>query len=105
MWAGKYNEPIEVWDIESNRNAFGEQLDNRVKVYETRAKVIYTGGLRGVRNSEIQTPYTESFIVRIYVPVTDTSWIKWKDKFYRVTSIDSSREYQEITLTTELVNE
>lgn len=104
-WAGKYNEPIEIWDIESGRNAFGEQVDDRVKTYETRAQVVYTGGIRGIRNDEIQTPYTKSFIVRIYVPVTDTSWIKWKDNFYRVTSIDSSRQYQEQTITTSLVNE
>lgn len=105
MWAGKYNEPIEIWDIQATRNAFGEQVENREKTYETRAKVVYTGGMRGVRNNEIQTPYTKSFIVRIYVPVSDDSWIKWKDKFYRVTSIDSSREYQEQTITTEVVNE
>lgn len=104
-WSGKYNEPVEIWDIVSERNAFGEQVDAREKVYETRAQVIYTGGARQVRNSEIQTPYTKSFIVRIYVPVTDTAWIKWKDNFYRVTSIDSSRQYQEQTITTELVNE
>lgn len=104
-WAGKYNEPIEIWDIVSERNAFGEQVDEREMVYETRAQVVYTGGLRGVRNNEIQTPYTKSFIVRNYVPITDTCWIKWKGKSYRTTSFDESRQYQEITVTTELVNE
>lgn len=104
-FAGRYNEPIEIWDIVSERNAFGEQVDERLKTYETRAQVVYTGGARQVRNNEIQTPYTKSFIVRIYVPVLDTSWIKWKDSFYRVTSIDASRQYQEQTITTELVNE
>lgn len=104
-FAGKYNEPIEVWDITSERNAFGEQVDTRTKTYETRAQVVYTGGVRGVRNNEIQVPYTKSFIVRMYVPITDTAWIKWKGDFYRVTSFDQSRQYQEITVTTEIVNE
>ena len=123
MWAGKYNEPITVWNFKSGKNAFGEEVDysplsysyataydpadttSYCTYYTTRAKVIYTGGTRNVLNSEIQTPYTKSFIVRMYVPVTDESWIKWKDNYYRVTSIDSSREYQEQTITTQLVNE
>lgn len=105
MWAGKFNEPIEIWHVMSTVNDFGEQVDEMVKIFDTRAQVVYTGGLRGVRNNEIQTPYTKTFITRMYAPVTETSWIKWKSHFYRVTSIDMSRQYQEITITTELVNE
>lgn len=122
-WAGKYNEPIYVYNFKSGKNDFGEEVDysplsysyatvynpndsySYCTYYPTRAQVVYTGGARTVRNNEIQTPYSKSFIVRIYVPVNDGSWIKWKDNYYRVTSIDESREYQEITISTELVNE
>lgn len=123
-FAGKLNEPIYVYNFISGQNAFGEEVDysplsysyatmynpayvatSYCTYYPTRAQVIYTGGARGVRNNEIQTPYTRSFIIRNYVPISDTSWIKWKDKYYRVTSLDESRQYQEITVQSELVNE
>lgn len=102
-WSGKLNEPIEIWDIITKRNAFGEDETDMEKVYDTRAQVIYSGGSRVNINDEMQVPYTKRFIMRIYVPVTDTSWVKWKGRFYRVTSIDESREYQEKSVTTQLV--
>ena len=122
-FAGKLNEPIKVWNFKRGKNEFGEEVDysplnyseytaydpddteSNCTYYDTRAKVIYTGGIRNVLNNEVQTPYTKSFIVRAYVPVTDESWISWKDTYYRVTSFDISREYNEITITTEKVNE
>ena len=122
-WSGKLNEPIKVWNFKRCKNDFGEEVDysplnysyataydptdntSYCTYYTTRAQVIYTGGVRNVLNNEIQTPYTKSFIVRKYVPVTDESWIEWKDTYYRVTSFDTSRQYQEITITTEKVNE
>lgn len=103
--AGRFKEPIYIYDVTKTRNQFGEQVDEMTLVYQTRANVIYTGGYRGVINNEIQTPYTKSFIIRIYVPITDTSWIKWNDQFWRVTNIELSKERQEITVTTTLVND
>lgn len=105
MKAGLFNEVVEIHDIVSSRNDFGEQVDTRAKVYDTRARVGHIGGSRTVINNEIVTPYTKNFVLRIYVPVTDTSWIKYRDKFYRVTSIDVDRVTQSQTITTELVNE
>ena len=102
-WSGRLNEPIEIYDIVTRRNAFGEDERDMEKIYETRAQVIYTGGSRVNINSEMQVPYTKRFIMRIYVPITETSWIKWKDRFYEVTSIEESREYQEKSVTTQLV--
>ena len=122
-FAGKYNEKVYVYNFLRSKNDYGEEVDYSplsysyataydpnnptayCAYYATRADVIYTGGARNVLNNEIQTPYTKNFIVRNYVPVTDESWILWKDNYYRVTSIDESRQYQEITLSTELVNE
>lgn len=122
-FAGKYNEPIEVYNFKRGKNAFGEEVDysplsysyatawtstdttSYCTYYTTRAQVVYTGGARGVRNNEIQTPYTKNFIVRKYVPITDESWIKYEGKYYRVTSFDESKQYQEITVNSELVNE
>lgn len=104
-FAGFFNEPVQIYDIVSVRNDFGEQVDERELVYETRAKVGHVGGSRTVINSEITTPYSKNFVLRIYVPVTDTSWIKYQDKFYRVTSIDVDKATQSQTIITQIVNE
>lgn len=104
-FAGIFDEPIEIYDIVSTRNDFGEQVDTFELVYKTRARVSHIGGTRQVINDEIVTPYTKNFVVRFYVPVTDTSQIKYQDKLYRVTSFDKDKNTQQITITTELVNE
>ena len=102
-WAGRLNEEIEIWDITTRRNDYGEDEQERSKIYTTRAQTIYSGGSRTVLNDEVQVPYSKRFITRKYVPVTETSWIKWKDRFYRVTSIEESREWQELLINTQLV--
>lgn len=105
-WSGKLNEVVEIYDlVTSERNIYGEEVAEMEKIYVTRAQVIYTGGSRTMVNDETRIPYAKRFIMRIYVPVSDTSWIKWKDNYYRVTSIDVSREWQEQTVDTVLVNE
>ena len=122
-WSGRLNEPIAVYNFKSGKNEYGEEVDysplsysyavaydpnnlySYCTYYTTRAQVVYKGGSRAVINNEIETPYSKAFIVRNYVPINDESWIKWKDKFYRVTSLEESRQYQEITVNTLLVNE
>ena len=102
-WAGRLNEVVEIYDVVTDRNAFGEDEMNMTNIYTTRAQVIYSGGSRVNMNSDMLVPYSKRFVMRIYVPVSETSWIKWKDRFYRVTSIEESREYQEKTVDTQLV--
>lgn len=102
-FAGQYNEVVEIWDFTKTKSEYGVVTNTLTKTYETRAKVIYTGGRRAVLNDQIVTPYQKTFIIRIYVPVKDTSWIKWNGDYYRVTGIEVSREYQEMTITTDKV--
>lgn len=107
MWAGKLSEPVKVYDFTYTVNEFGEKEETLSYSYafNTRANVVYTGGYRNVINNEIQTPYTKTFILRSYVPVHDTSWIEWNNQYWRVTGIEFSKERQEQTVTTSLVNE
>lgn len=104
-YAGLFNEPIDIYDITSTRNDFGEKVETYTKTYSTRAKVGHIGGSRQVINNEIVTPYQKNFVVRIYVPVSDTARVKYKDKFYQVTSFDKDISLQQTTIITELVNE
>ena len=105
MQAGQLNEKIQIYDLVKVKDDFGRISENRVLSYDTRAKVGHISGSRTVINSEIQTPYVKNFVIRIYVPVNDTSWIKYNDKFYRVTSIDKNTYMQQQVITAEEVNE
>lgn len=105
MFAGFLKEKIEIYGFQKTRNEYGEEVEERTLLYTTRAKVGHVGGSRSVINSEIQTPYTKRFVLRIYVPIYDDSWIKYKDKYYRVTSIDKDLDMQQQVIDTEIVNE
>ena len=105
MFAGLLKECIEIWDVASVKNDYGEMKETRSLAYSTRAKVGHIGGSRAVINNEIQTPYQKNFVVRVYVPVSDTSWVKYEGKYYRVTSIDTNKDLKEKILVCELVNE
>lgn len=105
MYAGLLNECIEIWDFTSTKDSKGVVREEKYLSYQTRAKIGHTGGSRSVINDEIATPYTKNFVMRIYVPVNDTSWIKYDGKFYRVTSIDADKSMQQKVITTVLVQE
>ena len=104
-FAGIFNEPVEIYDFVKTKSSQGIITESMELVYSTRARVSHTGGSRTVINDEITTPYSKNFVLRIYVPVTDTSWIKYENKNYRVTSIDKDRENQQQVITTQLVEE
>ena len=95
MYAGLLKEKIEIHDLVKTKSKTGVVTETLSKTYETRAKVGHISGSRTVINDEIQTPYVKNFVCRIYVPVQDTSLIKYKDKFYQVTSIDKDPELQQ----------
>lgn len=104
-YAGLFKEPIEIYDMTSTINDYGERKNTLTKTYSTRAKVSHNSGSRTVIDQEIQTPYIKTFVVRIYVPVLDTSWILYEGKYYRVTSIDTDKDLQQKVIICEIVNE
>jgi len=95
MYAGLLNEKIEIWDYTKTKSKEGIVNEGLTKTYTCRAKVGHISGSRTVINGEITTPYVKNFVVRIYVPVKDTSIIKYKDKSYQVTSIDKDPAMQQ----------
>ena len=104
-YAGLFNEKVEIFDFVQTKSNIGVITNEMVKIYDTRAKVGHISGSRTVINSEIQVPYMKNFVLRVYVPVTETCWIKYDGKYYRVTSIDVDRAMQQQVVTTELVQE
>ena len=103
MFAGLLNEPIQIYDFTKTKSSYGVVSDVLTLAYETRAKVSHIGGSRQVINGEIETPYSKNFVVRIYVPIKDTSWIKYDGKYYRVTSIDRDKAMQQTVVITQEV--
>lgn len=105
MWAGFLNEKIELYKFVKVKNEYGELVTQTEKVRDCRAKVSHLSGSRTVRAEEIQYPYTKSFTIRIHIYIDENMWIKWKNHFYKVMSIDPNRELQQKTIIAEIVNE
>lgn len=104
-YAGLFNEQIEIYDFVKTKSRQGVVNEELKLVYKTRAKVSHLSGSRTVIDDQIQTPYTKTFVMRIYVPVTDTSWIKYEDKYYRITSIDKDKTLQQQVVIASLVTD
>ena len=105
MIAGRLNEVVKIYNMESTVNDYGERIEDYVLSMTTRARVDFNSGNRTNENSEIVYNYQKTFSVRSYVPVTDTSHIEWQSKMYRVLSVEKRREYNDIVVVAELINE
>jgi hypothetical protein len=104
-WAGLFNEQVDIYDFVKIKTKQGIVSEELKLVYSTRAKVSHASGSRKVINDQIQTPYVKTFVLRIYVPIQDTSWIKYQDKYYQVTSIDVDKVLQQQVVIAELVTD
>lgn len=105
MIAGRLNEPITIFHPTIIYNEYGEANEEYKEVYTTRANVDHNSGARTVENNEIVFDYTKTFNVRSYVPVTDADRIEWQGKMYRILTTQQRREYNDIMITAELINE
>lgn len=103
--AGLLNELIDIYTPRTDIDEFGERKETFVLKYSTRAKVSNDGGGRNVENNEIVYAYSKTFTIRYYVPICDNDRIYWQNKKYRVISTEKRREYNDILVRTELVNE
>lgn len=105
MISGILTENIEIYSPHIVINEVGEQVNEWIYKNKTKARVIHNNGARNIENREIVYNYTKTFQVRFYVDIDEFDRIKWDKKFYRILDIDKNKEQQQITITTELVNE
>ena len=105
MIAGRLNEVIKIYNCTETVNDYGERETTYVYAYTTRAKVEFNSGHRSNENNEVVFSYAKSFNVRYYVPITETAQIEWQGKKYRILTIERRREYNDILINTELINE
>lgn len=105
MIAGRLNEEIKIYHPTVTTNDYGEASEEYKLLYTTRAKVDHNSGTRTIENDEIVFDYTKSFTVRSYVPVSNDDRIEWQNKMYRILTSQKRREYNDIMITAELINE
>lgn len=105
MRAGLLTETVSIYSQSIVQNEFGQTSKSWVKVYDTRARVIQDKGIRTTQNYEILHEYDVAFVVRSYVPVSDTDAIEWKNKKYRIISVIEDKKENSLTIKTKLLNE
>lgn len=104
MQAGLLTEIIEIYKPELSTNEFGEQVQNFVKCYETKARIIHSTGSKNIENNEIVSNYSKTFQIRYYVQLNETYQIKFQGKMYRITSIEEVRQYNYKEVIAEIIN-
>ena len=105
MRCGLLKDKIDIYRPISNQNEFGEIVQEYRPWYCTRARAVSNGGSRELMNNEIFYPYRKIFEIHQYVDVKETDIIHWKDKRYRILSIDLDRTQMKKVIMTELIDE
>ena len=95
---------IEIYQAVRTSGDFGRTNTDYEYKCSTRARVNYISGNREMDNDEIVYPVERTFIVRSYVPVTETDEIRYDNKRWIIISIDRIREYNDIVIRTTLRN-
>lgn len=106
MRAGLLTEVVTVEQPIIAKDDFGatEHLWKPI-IINTRAKVSYSSGGRANENNEIVFAYEVLFTMRIYHQINERMRIIWKNRKYRILSIEYNREQQQQIIKTELINE
>ena len=106
MKAGLLNEVIRIEKPVTNRDEYG--ADSKIwetQVAKTKASVTFNSGNRVNENNEIIYAYQVTFTIRIYHQINEEMRIIWKNKKYRILSLEENKQRQNITIRTELINE
>lgn len=105
MRCGLLKDKIDIYRPVTTQNDFGEMTQEYRPWYCTRSRVISNGGSRAITNNEVFYPYRKVFEIHQYVDVKETDIIHWKDKRYRILSIDLDRTQMKKVIMTELIDE
>lgn len=106
MRAGLLQEVIKVEEPVTTTNEYGANyIQWKTFIGRTKAQVTYSSGNRANENNEIIFAYEVVFTVRIYHRINERMRIIWKNKKYRILSIEENRQLQTLTVKTELINE
>lgn len=85
---------------------YGHEKITYVDAFQTRANVKWNGGDRVISNEEIVYDNTLTFQVRSYCPIKDSMIIKYRNKKYRIITVNrEDKLYDKIELVCEEINE
>ncbi len=106
MEAGKLNQRVEFWSLKLDTDEFGHEKYDYELSFSTKASIKYNNGNRLIENQEIVYDNTLTFKIRSYCPVQDTDRIKYRNKWYRILSVnDEYNKHNQKIIITELINE
>jgi hypothetical protein len=105
MNAAILKDVINIYSLTTTRTDFGTIKDSWTLKYTTRANTSFSSESQVVSEGEVYYPINRQFIVRAYVPVTETDYIEWDGKKWKVLSIDKNKYYNDISIQTTLINE
>ena len=105
MQAGLLDTQITILRPEISRNEFGEQTEEYKPHYKTKARVLHNSGQRDIENGEILHNYIKTIEIWQYVGITETDWIEYDGKKYRIIEIEPDKRQMKKIIRIELVNE
>jgi head-tail adaptor len=105
MNAATLRDKIEIYEMTTTRTDYGTIKESYTLKYTTRANTKFVSENQVVSEGEVYYPITMQFIVRAYVPVVETDYIKFDNKKWRILSIDKNKYYNDISINTTLMNE
>ena len=105
MNAAILKDPIDIYELVTTKTEYGTIQTSYNLKYHTRAYVRFNSENMTVSEGEVFYPINRTFIVRAYVPVVETDRIKWDNKWWRILSINKNKYYNNIEISTTVVNE
>lgn len=85
---------------------YGHEKISHVNAFQTRANVKWNGGERVISNEEIVYDNTLTFQIRRYCPVIETMIILYKNKKYRIITVNrEDRLNDKIEIIAEEINQ
>lgn len=105
MNAALLKNPIEIHELVTEQNEYGEVRSYYRYKCSTRSHIMFNSENQVVSEGEVFYPINRTFIVRAYIPIVETDRIKWDNKMWKVMSINKNIYYNDIEIQTTLVND
>lgn len=105
MNAALLKHPIEIHELVTEKTEYGTIRSFYRYKCRTRAHIIFNSENQVVSEGEVWFPTNRTFIVRSYVPVTETDRIKYDNKWWRILSINKNNYYANTEIYTTLIND
>jgi hypothetical protein len=96
---------IQIYELTTERTDYGTIKESYSLKYTTRAFTKFQSENQVISEGEVYYPITMQFIVRAYVPITETDYILFDNKKWKVLSLDKNKYFNDISINATLINE